>query len=342
MTILIGVDEAGYGPNLGPLCIGVTAWCVPDRRAGSSPIPSDAFDLYKLLAEAVSRKPAEGKIAIADSKQLYKPASHSKGGVGLKHLELGVLAALDVSNDDETSTASLRDYIATTQADPEALRKTIPWYKDSNASIPIDADTELIDHTACRFRRVLEQTHVELLAVRARLVFPEEFNSLVDRYTTKGAALSHVTLALVREVYDACIEQIAEQAQRRNIVIVCDKHGGRNRYGALLQHHFPEQWITTQVESRAASRYTWEDDASRTEISFCTGGESFLPTALASMTAKYHRELAMRSFNAFWQKHVPDIKPTAGYPLDARRFRAEIAGKQEELGIKDRILWRKR
>ncbi len=28
MTLLIGCDEAGYGPNFGPLCIGATAWQV--------------------------------------------------------------------------------------------------------------------------------------------------------------------------------------------------------------------------------------------------------------------------------------------------------------------------
>ena len=30
MAILIGVDEAGYGPNYGPLAIAATAWCVAE------------------------------------------------------------------------------------------------------------------------------------------------------------------------------------------------------------------------------------------------------------------------------------------------------------------------
>jgi hypothetical protein len=67
-----------------------------------------------------------------------------------------------------------------------------------------------------------------------------------------------------------------------------------------------------------------------------------MPTALASMTAKYLRELAMIPFNRFWQQHVPGLKATAGYPMDALRFREEIRPAQQRLGIEDRVLWRAR
>ena len=32
MTLVIGTDEAGYGPNLGPLVVAATAWRV-DRKS---------------------------------------------------------------------------------------------------------------------------------------------------------------------------------------------------------------------------------------------------------------------------------------------------------------------
>ena len=50
----------------------------------------------------------------------------------------------------------------------------------------------------------------------------------------------------------------------------------------------------------------------------------------------------MKVFNRYWQRQVPGIKPTAGYPLDARRFRKEIKVAQRELEIADRVLWRER
>ncbi|MGH7192257.1 MAG: hypothetical protein ACREJM_01845, partial [Candidatus Saccharimonadales bacterium] len=53
MGYLIGTDEAGYAPNLGPLVISATVWWVPGD-------PQDV-DLYKLLGKAVARAPAARK-----------------------------------------------------------------------------------------------------------------------------------------------------------------------------------------------------------------------------------------------------------------------------------------
>ena len=47
MAIVAGIDEAGYGPLLGPLVVSVVAFEVPDGLAG--------VDLWELLSAAVSR-----------------------------------------------------------------------------------------------------------------------------------------------------------------------------------------------------------------------------------------------------------------------------------------------
>jgi hypothetical protein len=126
------------------------------------------------------------------------------------------------------------------------------------------------------------------------------------------------------------------------LVIQCDKHGGRNRYAALLQHLFPDSWIEVREESTAQSVYRWGPTTQRVEARFAAKGERFLPSALASMAAKYVRELGMQAFNEFWAAHVPGIRPTAGYPADARRFVTQIRNRQQQLGISDNILWRTR
>ncbi|HYO23554.1 MAG TPA: hypothetical protein VEQ85_01245, partial [Lacipirellulaceae bacterium] len=115
-----------------------------------------------------------------------------------------------------------------------------------------------------------------------------------------------------------------------------------SRYAALVQHHFSECWIDVLFEGRVESRYAWQHGDQPMEAAFRVGCESMLPTALASMTAKYLREVSMRSFNAFWAGHVPGLRPTAGYPKDSQRFRRDIAAKQAEFGLADRVLWRSR
>jgi hypothetical protein len=37
---------------------------------------------------------------------------------------------------------------------------------------------------------------------------------------------------------------------------------------------------------------------------------------------------------------VPDLRPTAGYPSDARRFKKAISERQLALQISDNLLWR--
>lgn len=326
MTLLIGIDEAGYGPNLGPLCVGASAWKVE----GGGRKAEGGINLYELLSEIVSPRPDKTRIAIADSKRLYKPASHTQSS-GLVHLERAIHTGLEVLN---RPVADLQALLVP----PE-----LPWYADYNCPLPIDADIAEIMALVEQWQIACEAAGVQLLDIQARLVFPAEFNELTEHYGTKGAALSHISIELVKNVLTPLISELCPL----NTLIACDKHGGRNRYAALLQHHFPDEIVQVVEESRPVSRYRWGSDNAEngtppTEITFRSKGENELPVALASMMAKYQRELAMRAFNAFWVKQVPKLKPTAGYPLDAKRFKSEIAAVQSKLGIDDRILWRNR
>lgn len=212
-------------------------------------------------------------------------------------------------------------------------------YAEYDCDLPIDTTHDEVEKLSHRFITACGLAATKLIDLRVRLVYPREFNELTNRFGTKGAALSHISIGLVREVMDS-ISDNSPRLRGRLTRIVCDKHGGRNRYAALLQHHFPEQWIDTLAESGPASRYAWGPSDNRVEICFRVKGEAELPVALASMTAKYHRELAMRAFNHFWCSRIPELRPTAGYPLDAKRYKAAIEPLQRELKIGDDCLWR--
>lgn len=320
MPYYIGTDEAGYGPNLGPLVITATVWEAPVLRRG---------DLYHRLGKAIAPEPCEvcpGRLplAIADSKQLYKAPQ----GLGL--LERGVLACLGLIDINGSCGHRLwrRLEPACTALD------CVPWHAGAQLEVPLAAEAEDVTGLVPRLHAALEDAGVRLVRVICRSLFPAEFNELVERYGNKAEALSRCTLELVAEVLSDLPPGPAN--------IVCDKHGGRNRYAPLLQRLFPDVLIEVACESREASIYRWGPKEARCEAQFRAGGESALPTALASMVSKYLRELSMHAFNAYWRRYLPELRPTAGYPGDARRFKQEIAQVQQSLGIEDRLLWRER
>ena len=81
MAWIIGIDEAGYGPNLGPLVMSAVAYRVPHEAAGAN--------LWKLLARAARKDGGnDDKVWINDSKVVYS------SGKGIAELERSVLAVL--------------------------------------------------------------------------------------------------------------------------------------------------------------------------------------------------------------------------------------------------------
>ena len=324
MPYLIGTDEAGYGPNLGPLVISVSAWWVPDELLHSN--------LYEVLQQVVCEKPERtgkaqdkpARIAIADSKRLYKP----KGSVAT--LERGLLSALALLDRRPTDW---HDLWTTLAGDSGAPEQNLPWYDGFELAVPWAVKSEALSEAIDLFAHGTAAAGVRLIALRSLAVFPQQFNELCTQLDSKGAALSRLTMELLAEVLDPLDEPA---------YIVCDKHGGRNRYAALLQEHFPDYLIQIRHEGRAESAYRWGPESRQVAIHFRAGGERFLPAALASMACKYLRELAMLALNEYWSARVENLKPTAGYPVDAKRFKQEIAAAQEELAIADSVLWRAR
>ncbi len=323
MGYLVGTDEAGYGPNLGPLVVSATVWELPDDLR--------CDDLAARLAAVIVPSPADiphdGRpcVAIGDSQVL------SQSGKGLQHLERGLWVAMGLLGHPPTTWRGVWQLLA-----PEALehQRAVPWYADYDTAAPLDTDPAPLPSLAAALGEALQGHGIRLAAVRSRAVFPDALNRLIRQHGSKGTALSRVTLDLAAEV-------MAPLAAGP-ITVICDKHGGRNRYRDLLGAGFPENLIEIYAEGRECSLYRFGPPQRRVEFRFQAKAESHLPTALASMASKYLRELAMRAWNQFWCSRIAGLQPTAGYPEDAKRFRTAIATLQAELGIGDDLVWRER
>ena len=320
MRYLIGTDEAGYGPNLGPLVISATAFEIDDRV--------DDDRLYEALERVVCVAPRDahaGRVAWADSKALYSP------GQGLAALERGLLAALGML---DCLPGDWRGLWRVLDEEAAARLEVVPWHLGFQADLPLAADLGELDPLIEALAAGFAAGGVRLVAVASKAVFPDEFNQLVERHGNKAEVLSRLTLELIARV----MEGIGPGATR----ILCDKHGGRNRYAPLLQQQFCETLVEIRLEGPIESAYAWGPAERRVEARFRVESEEFLPVALASMASKYLREAAMLAFNRFWCQQLPELRPTAGYPTDAKRFKHEIRTLQSELGIDDCVLWRTR
>jgi hypothetical protein len=331
MPFLIGMDEAGYGPNLGPLVVTAVAWEV------SGPLAKT--DLWREFEGVVAPQAAtDGEhVQIADSKAVYTPAR------GLAALEAGVLAAMALwrgTNADGGECAP-RTFVTfreclTARTASDFPRE--PWYDGADLDLPhVTGDSNgngkpSGDRHVPSWRERCAARGIRLAAIRSAFVSPEEFNVRTRQYDSKGQALSQISMHVLGQLWQEL------GVDGAGALIIADKHGGRNKYREFLPIVFGDRFIRCLEESLEVSRYR----AGETEIRFETKSERYLPVALASMVSKYLRELAMVLFNRFWTLRLPHVRPTAGYPLDAGRFRSEIAALQRELEIPDEVLWRER
>ena len=387
-VFVVGTDEAGYGPNLGPLVVGASCWQIETDAAfgdgflafGDPPAPDGAkpdkkkkkksaptgptlFDLdtdrddpdatrrliERLNAGLAPIADRKGLFPLVDSKKLYG-ASKS-----LAALERSFLLAAALIDANALTGASFRSVLQRVAREPKD-GPAPPWEDGFDAALPLDPKTGAASgllETLPQIRARLAAEKIALADISARRVQPGEFNALVDRLGLKSDLIANVTLS-------AAVETVARTsgAEKEPVyVVLCDKLGGRDRYAPMLAERFPGAELRVLKESREASVYRLVAEAGRDrtdasvafrapvklEFHFTAKGESNAPTALASICAKYFRELSMKAFNDYWRAAVgPGLAPTAGYPVDALRFRADVDAARVKIGVSEDAFWRKK
>ncbi len=192
--IVIGVDEAGYGPNIGPLLIAGSVWRVPAEMS-----ESDMCEALKPTFACKAWSANCNHVPLGDSKQLYTPGS------GLRSLEAGLLSTLACIQSEDAASASfckkpcetttnsgafnnfLNQFVSANECD---WRQT-NWYQDTELDCPASIDTDEVVRLKSLGQAHLLRCDIELLAVRAMVVSENRFNELVVRLGSKADFFQH-------------------------------------------------------------------------------------------------------------------------------------------------------
>lgn len=321
--ILAGIDEAGYGPLLGPLVVGCCAFELPDID-GAAPLPCLWQRLRKLVSKTRNR--SGRKLHINDSKQVYSPSA------GLLELERSILAVAMSLHPKCDSLTTLLQNVSPHVMDQLAEYR---WYSQPESNFPFENQTASVQIFANALRLEMQRTQTQCVHLGARVVLERQLNQMMA--ATRNKAMALFSTAAIH------LDHLLRTYGEKGLVIVCDRQGGREHYGSLLRTMF-EEWdleVTSEIEGRSEYRLTRNGHAAR--IIFTEKAEAqAMPVAVASMLCKYLRETLMHRFNEFWKQHIPTLNPTAGYYVDGERFLRDIAEKRAELAIDDFDLIRSR
>lgn len=301
MAILAGIDEAGFGPLLGPLVVSCSALAVPPELLEA--------DLWQVFTRSVgkTRKHLSGRLLVADSKKAY----NRDEGVG--HLERTVLAVL---HSLKIEPAHLTELL--TSLCPDCLPRLLeyPWHQkmSERCLTGVPADMKI---AAQVFADDLTAHGAGLIHLRSSCLDVAYFNTMVERVKNKAQVLFITVTQLMQELLNRFPDD--------TIHIQVDRQGGRAHYREHLLRSFAGMELRIVNEDAERSVYELRAGSRLIRLSFeIKADDLYLPVSLASMVSKYLRELLMDCMNEYFVGMSADLKPTAGYWQDGQRFVEEL------------------
>ncbi len=319
--ILAGIDEAGLGPALGPLCVGCAALEAPEHWAADTPWTA----LEAVVCREARRR--EERLAVTDSKR-----AHTTNGVA--GLERTVLAFLRAGTDalPKDRDALLGNLL---YGSADEIWGAAPWYDGATWAVPGFMERDAMQADAARLAEALAGAEARVAALRASLLPAAMLNG---RWAHAGNKADVLLAEVGRHLrfLDTAFPHVT-------VDVTVDKLGGRNQYVPFLMDVFPGAWIDTRAEGCDASVYGIRRSGAVFRVRFLPRADgSAFAVGLASCLAKYLRERCMADLNAFFRQHLPDLKPTAGYHGDAPRFLEAVVPVLAAAGIPRALLVRER
>ena len=193
MPLLIGMDEAGLGPNLGPFVVAASVWDVP--------MSPDGFDFWAAFESVLTRAPGtnDSRLHVADSKKVFR------SGCGIGTLERGVLTTLQLC---DASPSTYRQLCELVCLDVEPIAKfsrtrtdsrgDLPWYQDNDLALPVMSQDRSL---TVPWKMLCLRLGVKLVTICADIVEPQRFNRLVRKDNNKSTATSKIAMQVLRRVW---------------------------------------------------------------------------------------------------------------------------------------------
>ena len=297
MVVLAGIDEAGFGPILGPLVVSSSAFSLPNHFLTA--------DLWQILRKSVgsTRKHLAGRLLITDSKKAYSKQK------GIGHLQRTVLACLGCLG---KKPATLTELLTLLSPDCIERLNDYPWHRDIG-SFRLSTDIADMAIASAVLKEDLASNGIELLELKSYCLDVAYYNKMVSSVKNKASVLFTAVSQLIKNAFDNFAGDYLQ--------VIVDRQGGRVRYRRNLQRMFPDMELKILRESPAASSYELESNGRQMRLHFVVGADQrFFPVSLASMVSKYLRELLVDNMNRYFAGFNPDLRPTAGYWKDGLRF----------------------
>ena len=299
--IIIGIDENGLGPVLGPMVVTACAFRAED------------YDVDAFWSLSDSALPAD------DSKIVFKQNRKATA-------EAAVLKWLRLFSVTPDSTDKLYTRICRPMDTPCPPQRHSVCRPLSIFSIPFfgTASATIGDDILKRF----STANIVPLDCAAFAVCPGTYNHLLS-----GDSLNKLQLDFKLMVQ--LISHIRSLHPNEPILALCGKVGGTRCYIPWFESSGMDN-ITVISERREESRYSVDDNL---EIAFIKDGDGLhLPIAVASMVGKYVRELQMVETNELL---APGEKHISGYrDPRTKTFIVQTVRMRTALGLPDRCFLR--
>ncbi len=292
--IIIGIDENGYGPVLGPLVVTATAFKIEKRE-----------NLWYLLN--IPKNPdCYEKLVVTDSKKLFSRNSLKRCQIGEKTVFsfFYLLFKTFPENLDRFLSKILLDFSQFPQLCKESRTEAKPCWEKIFLPLWLK-NKEGIKKEAEKLRKKLKRERIEFFGLKSICICPFQFNRLV-----KGKSKSYLNYLQFEKLIFYFLRK-----KEKNFYIFADRIGGQKRYLPLLKSGLLRNWRSQILEERKEiSSYRLSLKGKEATISFLQDGEEKeFPVALSSLFGKYIREIFMKRINKFLQNYNPKLKPVSGY-----------------------------